>query len=120
MTLEINFVPTPPGSLTAEQQELNGVREQLFDLRQRATTGATPTSRRQLIDLEGREAFLKRFVERNPAAAARAVVDHARAVLAFTEEEHRAGRATTNDLNRARTMLDTMIKNAGPAAGNAP
>lgn len=120
VTLEVKFVPTPPGSLMAEQQELDGVREQLFYLRQRTTTGATPTSRRQLIDLEGREAFLKRFVERNPAAAARAVVDHARAVLAFTEEEHRAGRATTNDLNRARTVLDAAVKNAGPVAGNAP
>ncbi len=122
VTLEVKFVPTPPGGLTAEQQELNTVRDQLYSLRQRATTDATPTSRGQLIDLEGREAYLRAVVavvEANPAAAARAMLDHARAVLAFTEEEHRAGRATTNDLNRARTGLEAAVKNAGPAAGNA-
>ena len=120
VTLEVVFVPTEPGALTAEENQLDGVRYQLYSLRQQATTDANPTIRRRLIDLEGQEASLRAVVEGNPAGAARAMVHHARAVLAFTEEEHRAGRATTNDLNRARTMLDAAVKNAGPAAGNAP
>ncbi len=120
VTLEATWLPAPPGGLATEIHELTFAREQLRELRQRAVTGLIPARGREVLDAEYRVAVARALVDRRPADVTRATLDHARAVLALTEEEFRLGTATADDLNRARASFEKAAQAAGPAAGSIP
>jgi hypothetical protein len=121
VTLEASLRPLPSPETPQEgEQEWTVARDQLQVLQARVARGEIPARGREILDAEYRERFYRAFLDRNPAAGAQATVDHARAMLAWTEGEHRAGRATADDVERAQAMVKSAVAAAGPAAGDAP
>jgi hypothetical protein len=121
VTLEASLRPlSSPETPQEGEQEWEVARDQLQSLQARAARGEIPARGREILDAEYRKRFYRAFLDRNPAAGAQATVDHARAMLAWTEGEHRAGRATADDVERAQAMVKSAVAAAGPAAGDAP
>jgi hypothetical protein len=121
VTLEASLRPQPSPKTPQEgEQEWEVARDQLQGLKARAARGEIPDRGYAILDAEYRERFYRAFLDRNPAAAAQATVDHARAMLAWTEGEHRAGRATADDVERAQAAVKSAVAAAGPRAGDAP
>ena len=121
VTLEASLRPlSSPETPQEGEQEWEVARDQLQALQARVARGEIPARGCEILDAEYRERFYRAFLDRNPAAAAQATVDHARAMLAWTEGEHRAGRATADDVERAKSAVKSAVAAAGPRAGDAP
>jgi predicted Ser/Thr protein kinase len=121
VTLEASLRPlSSPETPQEGEQEWEVARDQLQALQARVARGEIPARGCEILDAEYRERFYRAFLDRNPAAGAQATVDHARAMFAWTEGEHRAGRATADDVERAKAAVKSAVAAAGPRAGDAP
>ena len=122
VTLEPSVMPlAAQGDSSVELNDWRNLAlDQLRALQLRAARGEIPARGREILDAEAREISLRGNVDGHRAVEARTKVLHARDVLRFTEGEHRAGRATAADVNRARAALESAESAEGPVPGDAP